>query len=363
MVVINRIMNVGQCPICFGNDGVIGCSNSRCDVLLCVECAHAYFTHCITDKEIPKCTNCSRNFFQSDLRNHKALIPLYNKCCLKELSSTNNDSTRKTFEIMERIEKIRTEREVFIKTKLPVAVHYTAQIIMPMALKKIDKQTVAKINEQSNQSKRTCMNLMCNGSLDDNLVCLTCSSKFCKECEVLLRSGHVCRPEDVESVKEVNQMVRCPNCRLPVIKSQGCNYMTCSNCKQNFMYDSGQKGGGGNHHNADVNVKTKVLISNTYRDQLIRMNLLQEIIDLEKLQPPVHNPQKINDILVKFFKNNFNDNPQLEHSLASEYEIYTKKKLKVQTYHRSMIEIEQLIIKQELTLQVIQEAKRLIRHE
>ena len=354
-------MNVGQCPICFGDNGVIGCSNRRCDVLLCVECTRIYFTHSIGDKTIPKCTNCNTVFFQSDLIRHPELVPLYNKCCLKELSSTNNDATRKTFEIMERIEKIRTEREVFIQTKLPKAVHYTAQIIMPSALKKIDKQMVARIHEQSNRSRRTCMNLMCNGSLDDNFSCLTCGTHFCRDCEIRLQPGHVCRPEDVESVKEVNQMVRCPNCMLPVIKSDGCNAMRCSNCKENFMYDSGKKGGGGNSHNADVNVKTKVLLSNTYREQLTRMNLLQAIVDLEKLQPPNHNPQKLNDVLVQFFKTNFQDNVPLEHTLSMEYESYTKRKMKVQEYQRALIEIEQLIIREQLTAPVIQEAMRVVR--
>jgi hypothetical protein len=262
---------------------------------------------------------------------------------------------------MERIEKIRKDREVFIHTKLPVAVQFTAQIIMSSALKKIDKQIVARIHEESNKSRRTCMNLMCNGSLDDNFVCLTCGTRFCKDCEVLLRPGHVCRPEDVESVKEVNQMVRCPNCMLPVIKADGCNFMRCSNCNENFLYDSGKKGGGGNSHNASVNVKTKVLLSNTYKDQLTRMNLLQPIIDLEHLQPTAHNPQKLNELLVQGFRINFQDNFQLEHQLAMEYEAYTKRKLKVQQYQRSLLEIEQLIIREQLTLAVIQEAGKLVR--
>jgi hypothetical protein len=360
-VLCNRTMNVGPCPICFGDNGMVGCSNRRCDVLLCVECARAYFTHSLTDKMIPKCTNCSTVFFQSDLNRYPDLLLLYNKCCMKELSSTNNDATRKTFEIMERINKIRNEREVFIHTKLPVAVQYTAQIIMPSALKKIDKQMVARIHEQSNRSRRTCMNLMCNGSLDDNFVCLTCGTRFCKECETLLQSGHMCRPEDVESVKEVNQMVRCPNCMLPVIKSDGCNAMRCSNCNENFMYDSGKKGGGGNSHNASVSVKTKVLLSNTYREQLTRSNMLNDIINLEHLQPTAHNPQKLNELLVQGFRTNFQDNTPLEQAIAMEYEAYTKRKLKVQAYQRSMIEIEQLIIRDQLTLAVIQEAMRVVR--
>jgi hypothetical protein len=127
------------------------------------------------------------------------------------------------------------------------------------------------------------------------------------------------------------------------------------------MYNSGKKGGGGNDHNADVHVKTKVLLSNTYREQLVRMNLLQAVIDLEKAQPPNHNPQKLNDLLVQFFRTNFQDNVALEHTLAMEYENYTRRKTKVQQYQRSLIEIEQLIIRQQLTAPVVQEALRVVR--
>ena len=100
------------------------------------------------------------------------------------------------------------------------------------------------------------MNLYCNGFLDEKLVCMTCHTSFCLQCEKLLTSDHKCRPEDIESISVIKDMIHCPQCQLPVFKDVGCDSITCSNCGQLFKYSTGEKGGHGSI-NAPIKLETK----------------------------------------------------------------------------------------------------------
>ena len=84
-----------------------------------------------------------------------------------------------------------------------------------------------------------------------------CESTYCKDCEKKIVGDikHECKQEDLDSVKFVNSLVKCPRCDIAVIRSFGCDNITCSHCGTNFHYITGEKTQHGNHQNVSANLK------------------------------------------------------------------------------------------------------------
>lgn len=234
---------VRECIVCFETmqQNYIRCRSRSCTTIMCRECMKFYIDLSLTEKSIPKCPTCSRCYIYSDVMNFPDLIPLYNKCCLNELINKHGDNARKDVEIKNKLELLRTQRQVFINQRFPKAIYYTAALIMPSKLRRLDKQITTKVTNQSKNSKRICINLTCTGSLDSNFSCLSCGTNFCMNCERRKDNNHICNPLDIESIKAVRNIVRCPSCNLPIIKGEGCDNMTCANCGQFFLYNTGEK--------------------------------------------------------------------------------------------------------------------------
>src|SRR5690606_27036407 len=118
---------------------------------------------------------------------------------------------------------------------------------------------------------KKCMLLSCKGYLNKDMECSYCSTIFCKLCENEKKKDHVCKVEDIESLKYVNSINKCPHCLTPIEKSQGCNTMKCTKCHEAFIYNHedniGIKGGGGNNHNANI-MKGNNDFYNIYKNEI-----------------------------------------------------------------------------------------------
>ena len=63
-------------------------------------------------------------------------------------------------------------------------------------------------------ARRFCMNISCDGFLNEDLTCLTCLHQFCSHCEKQLDEGHICKQEDIDSVDVIRSCVKCPTCNF-----------------------------------------------------------------------------------------------------------------------------------------------------
>jgi hypothetical protein len=73
--------------------------------------------------------------------------------------------------------------------------------------------------------------------LDDDIYTLTNEQK--KELKEL-KKLHICKQEDIDSVREIKQNCKpCPECKTKIFKLNGCDTMWCIKCSTGFNWDTG----------------------------------------------------------------------------------------------------------------------------
>lgn len=79
--------------------------------------------------------------------------------------------------------------------------------------------------------------------------CAICEQKYCRECRQFKGNGHVCKKEDVDTVKMIKEDTKpCPKCRVAIFKISGCEQMFCTNCHTAFDWRTLRIETGGIHN-------------------------------------------------------------------------------------------------------------------
>jgi len=327
-----------ECGICFDtitppDNGLLKCSDRLCTQLICFSCLGGYLNHTSSNSSLPNCIgkDCHGIYLYSDvLRIDNRLNESYLKSCHQALMQAGeNLSTRERI-----LDALRKEKQKYVRKEFPLAISIVADITCKVKLNKTKKTELKK-------SGRICMNLFCSGILDENLVCMKCDSKFCKECERLIETGHKCKEEDVESMKVTKNLPKCPSCGIHVDKNKACDHVMCGVCGTKFIYGTDQLGGGGGHTEM-VNVANKISLTRDYKNKLdnemIKYILLIEGKEIKNPSyAPVLNAVKNNDPV----------------KIARSLENYHRLKYAWKLYMRYMNEIEKLLIKGSITLDLL----------
>ena len=101
-----------------------------------------------------------------------------------------------------------------------------------------------------NTNKKMCPNLNCGLVVSRNgnekyLKC-QCGFTFCYECGGPYSEKHSCSAYNnslrinLGNLKK-KQVMKCPNCKVAIVKEKGCNHMTCPYCKYQWCYLCGAK--------------------------------------------------------------------------------------------------------------------------
>ncbi len=343
------------CLICFttieGN--TILCADPSCTAMICTDCADSLISFSHKEGIMPKCpsTTCSSHYLITGIRVlSPKTIELYSKACLKHVMKDKGDEVKKTLEQQLLVERLREERKKFIVESFPPAIAFVANIALVKRINSINRQNKQRITNTLNESHRICMNLICDGHLNNKLVCMKCRSKFCKKCEKLLRGDHKCNPEDIESINIIKEMIKCPKCKLPVQKSEGCNSMTCAHCDARFDYRTGNEGGHGSM-NTKIHVDTKILLSVAYFDKIKDMDLMELLIEMESMEPKVVTDAAIIIAINLLYKS---QNERLAaRKLAWALDRYTRYTYAVRKYQQIMVDIEDYLRKNEITIELL----------
>ena len=339
------------CSICFCPFDPIetkhSCANPKCNVVTCTICLESLISFSEKSNLIPKCpsNDCKGIYIISQLKNVTGeTITNYENACLNFFMKDQGDNIKKGIEEKLIISKIRDERLQFIEQKFPKGISFVAKLAFSDKLKQLDKQKSNIINMKLKSAQRSCINSVCNGFLDPNFICMSCLTEFCNKCEKKISNNHHCKPEDLESINFVNNMIRCPGCKLPVFKNEGCDSITCSNCGCKFLYSTGKIGGhGSSNAKININIDKKINISNEFADS-IPTDCLPLILHLEASQPPF----KSKDILlgpIKLYLQTGKNKTLHARNLSRKIDMYTKFKYENMNHHQYLVEINEMLEK------------------
>lgn len=306
-----------DCLICFCpiKGPFIKCCDPQCLAGTCTDCGVALVAYSSQNNLMPTCPskNCRGFYLISEIKKlSEPSISLYEKTCLQHILKDKGESVSMTIAHQDMLSKLRQERSVFIQQNFPLAISHVAAIAFKPRLSHLNRAKTQSLAGKLKSANRLCMNLYCNGRLDDNFTCMTCLTQFCTKCEQPLSSiasttsatsttlptttpTHICKQEDVESVQMIKKMIQCPNCKYPVEKSQGCNMMTCTHCGTNFDYATGAQTLHGNNHNAPITVREKYKLS-VLLGKEISPDVLDIILDIESYEPSYSEKSLLNTV-------------------------------------------------------------------
>ena len=354
-----------DCNICyFPIEGIhIKCSDPSCITEICTDCLESYIEyHLNNGKGIPKCAmkGCKNGeLLLSEIEKTKNddLIKKYTKLIINHLKNDNSDDIFAETNKQLMIKKIRKERHEFTLKEYPKAISFVIETSLKSKLNNIDKNNKEHIKEIVKKTNKKCPNIFCySGILDVDFTCLSCCQTFCKKCETKKDENHVCKDEDIETLKVVDSFVKCPKCKLPVVRSYGCNNITCSICKTNFDYISGKVTVAGNHSKDTLVLKQQKKISRLLSEEKYDQIIVDYMIEIENKQPENYSFTNIISILKKYMSmenedpKNIKELEKMERKMVENYEIYQKTKYKNKEYYKHMILIQEAYEKKNITL-------------
>lgn len=86
-------------------------------------------------------------------------------------------------------------------------------------------------------SRGHCVEEDCNGLIDNTWKCSTCETPVCNRCMEKRETGHLCRPENVESMRSIRADSKpCPSCGVRIHIYTGCNQAWCTQCNTAFNW-------------------------------------------------------------------------------------------------------------------------------
>jgi uncharacterized Zn finger protein (UPF0148 family) len=332
------------CVICYDDiDDInksIKCCN-KCSTHVCTDCMGALINYSDT---LPSCPNqnCNGYYMISELKSlNREIKNKYYLSCFNYIYKSDGDTINKRVEEKKIIAKIRKEKIKFMEDKFPKGIIFVAKKVLSHKLNKLNKQRKDMINKKLDKSKKLCMNSMCNGYLDQDYNCMTCSTDFCKKCEKLKKPNHKCKKEDLDSINLINNMTHCPKCHLPVFKNEGCDSITCANCDTNFVYSTGKIGGHGSS-NTKITVRRERKLS-VDLEEVIPANCMEYILKLESSKPATVSK----DVVLSPFINYNSDTSNkitIGRKVAKNLEKFTLNKHKNKVYYNKLIAIEKLLL-------------------
>jgi len=324
--IIKNLENEGHvCTICFCTEGFsLKCVDNSCTTHVCEDCFVVYLNHCLNENSLVKCLNQFCKFYiLSDSFNSTDYYPLYKKVIINAFMYSQGSEVTDKIIMTKMITDLRSERKRFIK-EFPLAIKLIINVALQKKLNSIDKHNKLFMKDLVTSANRLCMISHCNGKLAANFECLKCSTKFCKLCEKILKENHICSENDVESLKLISQIIKCPNCLIPIEKSQGCNNMTCASCKTNFLYKTGQISAHGSRNVIINPQKTKFKFDFKQKYPIRITNLLYKV---EYLEPPEPSTVILNNVIEKLIFSTENNLPINDDEVLKSFEKYIKNKI------------------------------------
>ena len=218
-----------RCPYCQGE--------------ACLLCQKAFILSVSLD---PHCMHCRRpwppevlatlfpaSFRSGDLRKHTVRL-------LAERERSYFPETIKTYETDKTMKAIEAAEDLLLKL-IQANAHPDKQAqlrtrLQTLTLRRDDLlQEGGRVKHAEVRAPKPCPGATCSGFLSSAWKCVSCGIQVCSSCEEPKKDGHLCRPDDVDSVIAKRKDAKpCPKCGVYVHRIEGCNHMFCVACKTPF---------------------------------------------------------------------------------------------------------------------------------
>lgn len=249
-----------SCYVCLSDVvRAVNCAGS-CDESICRECFRQYIEFSNKTSSLPYCP-CGSTFRRTTVARCACPeeVKKYDEIVYKEAKLSVDNFDRHLIARDSILANFRAEKAKFMET-IPKGFAFVLNTCMKDKVKKIEQRMLKKTGIAF--AKNTpCKKLMCPGTLDTEGRCGICSTIFCVECEIEKNGKeHKCDQADLDTVKLVKQMVECPNCKVKITKSYGCNSITCSICKTNFNFVTGERSLMGSDDPQHLEIRSRQLV-------------------------------------------------------------------------------------------------------
>ena len=351
-----------ECILCdFEIDEVyIQCGDPYCKALLCDECLGVYITYTSKHGILPQCSadDCKGVFLLSDISKFNPnIIELYLNSCYNYIFNDKMEDVNLNIAHKKIVSEIRAKRRRFVDQSFPQAIAFVANITCHSKLNRVRKQFANSQKDKIRDMSKICMNLFCAGVLDSQYKCTLCSTQFCSKCESYLTPDHQCKATDLESIKFIRSSTKCPNCNITITRGTGCPSITCANCQTNLNHTTGEETGHGSAALA-VNILHRERISMGHRE-VFTSEQMTLILQIEAKEPKDVSDAKLKLIIKKVILRELSED-KAKLSIAKELEKYHCEKYTRRTYFKTISQIEQHIVKNTLTTEILTSILELI---
>ena len=243
------------CSICFDGFNASNHKPVRCPIDSCAKtaCRSCYQTFlCGDDVSVPKCMFCNTQFTHSQLQ-HLGLTKTF---LAGEFAKHQQDILFAQEQAMLPAAQAAVAHDKLVKNIDDQIKDVHAQIKALIALKDDLMQTKRQLQrhdpsivdadaDATNQFIHRCADSECNGFVSSAWKCATCDKHTCSHCRELKAARddplHVCNPDTLASVALLKSDTKpCPNCKIPVHKTDGCDQMFCTQCKRLWSWNTGR---------------------------------------------------------------------------------------------------------------------------
>lgn len=329
------------CSICFDSKNLIDCFNYFCDSKLCKDCKAEYIRFSIKDNTVPFCINKKCKFI------YNSNEPKYEEVMMKYIQNTYIDKIEVIKKNNSIIEQMKQKKLDFVNG-FPNAIKYIIKNVLHTKFDKITRENDKFITKEEERSVTKCYSILCEGYINvDSYTCNVCDTEYCKECEQVNNKNHICDENILESLKLIDTFISCPKCQVKVIKESGCNYITCSNCNNNFYYVTGEASEHGSHSKNKLVEHKEHKLHVLYRDEY-PMNFITILIKIEKFQPLVITTDSFLKLMVDSNKDNDKDEFYTKR-IIKQFHKYLRNNIQLYIYTKIVQSIEQEHIKNKLT--------------
>lgn len=240
-----------SCSICFDAFTASTRKPIRCPIDSCAKsaCRSCYQTFlCGDDVSVPKCMFCATQFTHSQIQ-HLGLTKSFLE---GDFAKHQQDILFAQEQAMLPAAQAAVAHDRLIDDINAQIKDVNAQIKQLQALKTDLHLAKNRLigqgpdnHEDVQQFIHRCADSDCNGFVSSAWKCATCDKHTCAHCRELKAerddAAHVCNPDTLASVALLKRDTKpCPNCKVLVHKTEGCDQMFCTQCKRLWSWNTGR---------------------------------------------------------------------------------------------------------------------------